>query len=80
MTMVALKELKAQLKKDIDNADEKTILAIREIFAYKEEDELWNSLSEGERQSIEKGLKEVKEGKGIPHEEVKKMYSKWLAK
>ncbi|MCP5050692.1 MAG: hypothetical protein GY940_26250 [bacterium] len=29
---------------------------------------------------VDKGLKELDEGKGIPHEEVEKRMSKWLSK
>lgn len=79
MTMVALKELKDRLKKDIDNADEKTVLAIQKMLKLGDNDP-WNSISDGERQSIKQGLKEAKEGEGIPHEEIKKMYSQWLTK
>ena len=39
----------------------------------------WNRLSEGERAAIEKGLSQLEQGRGIPHEEVmsgfKKKYS-----
>jgi predicted transcriptional regulator len=30
----------------------------------------WNRLSEGERTAIEKGLSQLEQGQGIPHEEV----------
>ncbi|MCB0396375.1 MAG: hypothetical protein KDD36_06965 [Flavobacteriales bacterium] len=38
----------------------------------------WDEISEAERQSIERGLKDSKEGKVIPHQEVRKKYEKWL--
>ena len=34
----------------------------------------WDEISDGERASIDKGLRELEEGKGIPHEEMVKKY------
>lgn len=38
----------------------------------KSEQEKWVSLSDKEKESIKEGLKELDEGKGIPHEKVTK--------
>ena len=38
----------------------------------------WDTISGEERQSIERGLKDSKEGRITPHTEVKKRYEKWL--
>lgn len=40
----------------------------------------WNELPKEVQNSILKAEKELKSGKGIPHEEVMKKYSKWLTK
>lgn len=40
----------------------------------------WDEISETEKASIERGLEDVKAGRIIPHEKVKKMYQKWLSK
>lgn len=34
----------------------------------------WDDISEPEKSSIERGLKDIEEGKTVPHEEVKKRY------
>jgi predicted transcriptional regulator len=38
----------------------------------------WDTISENEKESIDRGIKDIKEGKTIPHSEVKKKYDKWL--
>ena len=38
----------------------------------------WSSLSDEEKQSIEKGLQDIKQGKTTPHSEVRKIYEKYL--
>ncbi len=45
----------------------------------KEED-WWDKISNDEKDAIETGLKEMEEGKTIPHEVVMKKYSTWLVK
>ena len=43
-------------------------------------DKLWNDLPKEVQNSVLKAEKELKTGKGIPHEVVMKKYSKWLTK
>ena len=38
----------------------------------------WDTISESERDSIERGIKDVENGKTILHSEVKKKYGEWL--
>ncbi|MCG2779961.1 MAG: hypothetical protein L6264_03360 [Weeksellaceae bacterium] len=52
---------------------------INKIFEIKKEkSDWWDELSEAEKESIEKGLKDLDEGKTVSHSEVKKLYEKWL--
>ena len=44
----------------------------------RESEDLWHSISEFERQSIELGLKDVESGKLNAHSKAKKLYEKWL--
>ncbi len=34
----------------------------------------WNDLTEDQKQGIERGLRDIDEGKTVPHEQVKKKY------
>lgn len=38
----------------------------------------WNSISEDEKQSIERGLVDAESGKLNPHSTARKLYEKWL--
>lgn len=38
----------------------------------------WDIISETEKQSIERGLTDIKNGQVTPHSEVRKKYAKWL--
>ena len=38
----------------------------------------WNELSKEEKESIERGLKDIKEGRIHSHESVRKIYGKYL--
>jgi hypothetical protein len=40
----------------------------------------WDEISEVEKASILRGLEDIKAGRVVPHEKVKKMYQKWLNK
>lgn len=70
----------AALAKRILETEDKDILnhiqAILDINASRVEEER----PEYVEKSIERGLKDIKEGRTIPHEEVMKKYKKWLKK
>ena len=38
----------------------------------------WNDLSQAQKDSIDRGLKDAAEGRVTPHDEVKKRYDQWL--
>ena len=38
----------------------------------------WNSISEDEKHSIERGLEDAESGKLNPHSNARKLYEKWL--
>jgi hypothetical protein len=40
--------------------------------------DFWDEISDEEKASIERGLKDVQDGRVISHEVVKKNYEKWL--
>jgi hypothetical protein len=44
----------------------------------KEAKDWWLELSNQEKDSIEKGIRDAENGKLNPHSEVKKLYDKWL--
>ncbi|MCL6493692.1 MAG: hypothetical protein K6T54_02810 [Ignavibacterium sp.] len=40
--------------------------------------DFWDEISDEEKASIERGLKDVQDGRVVSHEVVKKNYEKWL--
>ncbi len=44
----------------------------------QENKDWWNSISENEKQSIEKGLQDSEAGKLNSHSKAKQLYDKWL--
>lgn len=53
---------------------------IQKIVALRNEEtqDWWNEISEEERSSIEKGIKDANNGKLKSHSEARKVYEKWL--
>lgn len=50
---------------------------INEIFELKKKDkEWWNEISAAERESIKSGMKDIDEGRLIPHEEIVRYFKK----
>lgn len=44
----------------------------------QENKDWWNSISENEKQSVEKGLQDAEAGKLNSHSKAKELYGKWL--
>ncbi|RKQ50564.1 hypothetical protein BXY85_1580 [Roseivirga pacifica] len=51
---------------------------LKQVQLIKENEDWWNQISDQEKEAIDYGLKELEEGKGIPHnvvmEETRKKY------
>ena len=59
--------------------DETTIEKLKYFHEHSEDAaDWWDSISESERDSIERGIKDVENGKTIAHSAVKKKYGEWL--
>ncbi len=75
-------QIKTNLYKLIDETDDVSVLD--KIQAYfnmllSKDVDWWDMLSDSERKNIEKGLKQLHEGKGIPHEQVRQEINKFLS-
>jgi len=49
---------------------------IEKLFTIAEKTDWWNAISETEKEQIEKGIKDIKEGKTVKHSVVRKRYEK----
>lgn len=72
-------QLKKEIKKRIDTADADRLKIIYEILKEEENYESWEKLPAKLKKSIDRGLKEAKQGKLIPHEDVVKKYPKYFS-
>ncbi len=78
--MNPVKQMRQEVKKYIDDADETTVKMVYAMLEAKQEDEWWDTLPPKVKAEIDKALTELDKGKGIPHEEVLKKYSKWFSR
>lgn len=51
---------------------------IDNLFKFVDETNWWDEISDAEKESIERGLKDLQEGKFVEHSEAKKLYKKYL--
>jgi predicted transcriptional regulator len=63
----------------LNTHQKEVVLSVVKTFAH-EESEWWDTVEDSAKESIERGLKQSKEGNVIPHSEVMKKYKKWLSK
>lgn len=71
-----LQERKLQIINHVIQTADKTMIdKIEKVISSS--DDFWDNISAEEKTGIEKGLKELDEGKRIPYAKVKKQLSKW---
>lgn len=63
----------------LNTHQKKVVLGLVKTLAQEEAD-WWEQVETAAEQSIKKGLKDAKEGRITPHDEVMKKYRKWLSK
>jgi predicted transcriptional regulator len=89
MTAIAIKEMRKEVKKYVDLADERMLKAVHAMLGTDLEeaitdedtsDDWWDEISDAQRASIERGLAQSERGEGIPHEEMVKKYPQWFTK
>ncbi len=73
-------ELKSAIHHLIDKVNDKDILnAIKAILSKQvSEDDFWDELPLNVKESIKRGMEQVKRGETRTHAEVMKKYEKWL--
>ena len=72
--------LKKQVKKFVENASDKDLKIIYNLFEINRKDDWWTEISKEQQQAIIEALAEADKGKVIPHSEMVKKYRKWLKK
>lgn len=69
---------KLELIQWLSTTEDSTIIEKILDLRKKESKDWWNSISESEKESIEKGLNDADSGKLNPHSNARKLYEKWL--
>ena len=69
---------KLELIQWISTIEDTTIIEKIMDLRKKESKDWWNSISENEKESIEKGIKDAESGKLNPHSNARELYEKWL--
>jgi len=72
--------LKKQVKKFVDNASEKDLRLIYNLFEINKHEDWWHEISKEHQKQIKEAISEADKGKVIPHTEMIKRYRKWLKK
>ena len=69
---------KLELIQWLSTIEDSTIIEKIMDLRKKESKDWWNSISESEKESIEKGLQDADAGKLNPNSNARKIYEKWL--
>ena len=59
-------------------SEPKLLERVKYLMASQSEVDWWDEITDAEKMAINEGLAQIKAGQGIPHDEVKKGYVKWL--
>jgi predicted transcriptional regulator len=74
---IAIEKEIAKVVHRLSPQQKKTMLIVAKTFAEEKKD-WWDDLNEEQLAAIKEAEAELDAGKGIPHEQVLKRYSKWL--
>jgi predicted transcriptional regulator len=78
--MTSIEILRKEVKEYIQHADEKIVKMVHAMLETDVENDWWERMPDAVKADVEAAIKEADEGKLIPHEEIRKRYSKWLTK
>lgn len=73
-----IQNTKIELIQWLSTLNDETVLQKILNLRNKENSDWWNSISELEKLSIEKGISDADSGKLISHQNVRRLYEKWL--
>ena len=80
MSAAELKELRKEVKRSIDHADERIVRKAYVMLESGAESDLWNEMPDEIIAELEESIAQSKKGLTTTHEQVKKKYSQWFTK
>jgi hypothetical protein len=78
--MSAVKQMRNEVKKYIDSADEKVVKMVHAMLEVDAEADWWDAMPDNVKADVETAIKQADKGELISHEEVKKRYPQWFSK
>ena len=75
---IDLQNKKIELIQWLSTLDNEIIIDKLMKLREREKADWWDEISEGEKESIEKGIEDADSGNLKPQSEVRKLYEKWL--
>lgn len=79
MESLKIEIINPKAKKLLEDLADLNLISIQDVSEEEVDEEAWNSLTKEQQEGIFKAMKEIKEGKGIPHEEVMAKFRRKLA-
>ena len=80
MSTAELKELRQEVKKYIDHADEKVVKMMYAMLETDAQAGWWDEMPDGIKAELEESIAQSNKGKVMTHEQVKKKYPQWFTK
>jgi hypothetical protein len=80
MSTVELKELRQEVKKYIDHADEKVVKMMYAMLETDAEAGWWEHMPDEIKDELEESIAQSERGQTMTHEQVKKKYPQWFTK
>ena len=78
--MNAVKQMRKDVKKYIDTADDKVVKMVHAMLEVDAGADWWDAMPDVVKADIEIALKQADKGEVLTHEEVKKKYPQWFTK
>jgi hypothetical protein len=78
--MSAVKQMRNEVKKYIDSADEKVVKMVHAMLEVDAEVDWWGAMPDNVKADVETAIKQADKAELISHAEVKKRYPQWFSK
>ena len=78
--MSTVAALRKNVKKYIETADDRVVKMVHAMLEADKKTDLWDELPVHVQKDVQEAIRQSAAGKGKPHKEVMKKYSKWLTK
>ena len=75
---MSIEELKIEIAKKVFETDDENLLSELDMLLSSNEKVILEDLPKHVQEGIKRGMKQAEEGKLTPHDEVMKLYSKYL--